>query len=178
MIGQFFFAEPWEQKEASVEWGEYRIEVVRISEPGPTVEVSNLFHRLYAQSQHGEETSPYFAGYLRFRAKAFPRSGGRQDNDSIAGSAEYRYWPSLNLGYIEYVQVDAGTRRKGLGVKLVNFIVDYMRRKGSWRVYAFAVNAMGCRLLARAGFTDETPEDPASPRRKWFFCNTRRRPVT
>ena len=170
MIEQDYFSEP--QKEGSVGLGEYRIEVARISEPGPTVEVHNLFHRLYSEPQErGTTSNPYVAKYRRLRAKVLPRFRGSQDDNCVAGSVEYRYWPSLKLGYIENAYVSAEIRRKGLGVKLINFAVNYMRRKGSHRIYAFAVNSEGCGLLASAGFAHEPPEDPESPWRRWFFYN-------
>ncbi len=169
MIEQDYFSEP--HKEDSVDLGKYRIEVTRISEPGPTIEVHSLFRRLYSEPQEHGETNPYVAKYRRLRAKVLPRFRGSQGDNCVAGSVEYRYWPSLKLGYIENAYVSAEIRRKGLGVKLINFAVSYMRRKGSHRIYAFAVNPEGCGLLASAGFAREPPENPTSLWRRWFFYN-------
>ena len=170
MIERDYFSEP--QKEDSVDLGEYRIEVTRISEPGPTVEVHNLFHRLYSGPQErGTTSNPYVAKCKRLRAKVLLRSRGSQDDNCVAGSVEYRYWPSLELGYIENAYVTAEIRRKGFGVKLINFAINYMRRKGSHCIYAFAVNPEGCALLTSAGFACETPENPTSLWRMWFFYN-------
>lgn len=96
MIEQDYFSEP--QKEDSVDLGKYRIEVTRISEPGPTIEVHNLFRRLYSEPQEHGATNPYVAKYRRLRAKVLLRSRGSQDDNSVAGSVEYRYWPSLKAG--------------------------------------------------------------------------------
>jgi len=163
------FPEP--QREGSVDLGEYRIEVARISEPGPTVEVHNLFHRLYSEPQERGTTNPYVAKYQRLRARILPRSKGSQGDSFVAGSVEYRYWPCLDLGYIENARVSPEMRRRGLGVKLINFAVNYMRRKGNHRIYAFAVSPEGCGLLTSAGFAHEPPENSASPWRRWFFYN-------
>ena len=159
------------QREDSMDLGEYRIEVTRISEPGPTVEVHNLFHRLYSEPQERGTANPYVAKYRRLRARALLRFGGNQGDNCVAGSVEYKYWPSLKLGYIENVQVSSEMRRRGIGAKLIEFAVNYMRRKGSHRIYAFAVNSEGCGLLASAGFAHEPPEDPKSLWRRWFFYN-------
>lgn len=159
------------QKEDSVDLAEYRIEITRISEMGPTVEIRNLFHRLYSEPQERRTANPYVAEYRRLRARALLHSGGNQSGNCVAGSVEYRYWPCLKLGYIENVHVSPEMRRRGLGVKLINFAVNYMRRKGSHRIYAFAVNSEGCGLLASAGFAHEPSEDPESPWRRWFFYN-------
>ena len=159
------------QREDSVDLGEYRIEVTRISEPGPIVEVHNLFHRLYSEPQERGTANPYVAKYRRLRARVLLRFGGSQGDNCVAGSVEYRYWSCLKLGYIENVHVSSEMRRRGLGVKLINFAVNYMRRKGSHRIYAFAVNSEGCGLLASAGFAHEPPEDPKSLWRRWFFYN-------
>jgi len=150
---------------------EYRIEVTRISEPGPTVEVRSLFNKLYSESQEGETLNPYLAKYQRLRARVLTHSKGSQGGNCVAGSVEYRYWPCLKLGYIENARVSPEMRRKGLGVKLINFAVNYMRREGSLHIYAFAVNPEGYGLLTNTGFAHEPPENPASPWRRWFFYN-------
>jgi len=166
---RYGFPEP--QKEGSVDLEEYRIEVTRISEPGPTVEVRSLFNKLYNEPQEPGTTNPYVAKYRRLRARVLPRSRGGQSDNCVAGSVEYRYWPCLKLGYIENARVSPEIRQRGLGVKLINFAVNHMRREGSHHIYAFAVNPEGCSLLTSAGFAYEPPENPASPWRRWFFYN-------
>jgi len=163
------FSEP--QKEDSVDLEEYRIEVTRISEPGPTVEVHNLFNKLYSEPPERGTTKPYVAKYQRVRARVLAHSKDSQGDNCVAGNVEYRYWPCLKLGYIENACVSPEMRRRGFGVKLINFAVNYMRREGSHHIYAFAVNPEGCSLLTSAGFTHETPENPATPWRRWFFYN-------
>ena len=160
------------QKEGSVDLGEYRIEVTRTSAPGPIVEVRNLFNKLYSEPQERRRASPYTTEYQRLRARALSGSGDSQDANYIAGIVEYRYWPGLKLGYIENVRVSSEMRRQGLGVKLIDFAVNYMHREGSHRIYAFAVSPEGSGLLTSAGFVDEPPEDSASPCRRWFFYNS------
>ena len=147
----------------------YRIEVAKVSEPGPVVETRDLLRRLYGEPNGRGARNPYVAKYTRLRASALPESGDNQEYGLVIGTADYRYWPSLKLGYIEHVRVSSSARRKGLGVKLVDFTLDYMRGKGIERIYSFAVNPEGSRLLENAGFAPEPSEDPERPWRKWFF---------
>jgi len=146
----------------------FRIEVTRVSEPGPVVETRDLLRRLYGDPDGRGTRNPYVARYTRLRASALPESGDNQEYGYVAGTADYRYWPSLKLGYIENVRVSSAMRRKGLGLKLVAFALDYMRSKGIQRIYSFAVNPEGSRLLESAGFAPEPPEDSELPWRRWF----------
>jgi len=145
----------------------YRIEVTKVSEPGPVIETRDLLRRLYGEPNGGPR-NPYIARYTRLKASAMPKSGDNADYGYVVGTAEYRYWPSLKLGYIEHVRVSSSVRRKGLGVKLVDFALDYMRGKGIKHIYSFAVNPEGARLLNSAGFAPEPAEDPERPWRRWF----------
>lgn len=156
------------REEDSVDVEEYRIEITGISGLGPTVEVRSLFRRLYGEPQECGTPNPYVAKCKRLRARLIPRFEGSQGSNYVVGSVDYRYWPCLKLGYIEDAHVSSEIRRRGLGVKLINFAVNYMRRKGSHHIYAFAVNPEGCSLLASAGFVHEPPENPTSPWRRWF----------
>jgi len=159
------------RKEDSVDMAEYRIEITGITGPGPTVEVRSLFRRLYGEPQECGTTNPYVAEYRRLRVRLVPRFKSNQGYSYVVGSVDYRYWPCLKLGYIENARVSSEIRRRGLGVKLINFAVNYMHRQGSHHIYAFAVNPEGYSLLASAGFVHEPPENPASPWRRWFFYN-------
>ncbi len=146
----------------------YRIEVTGVSEPGPVVETRDLLRRLYGEPDGRGARNPYVASYTRLRASALPESGDGQKYGYVIGTADYRYWPSLKLGYIEHVRVSSSARGKGLGVKLVDFVLDYMRGKGIQRIYSFAVNPEGSGLLTGAGFTPEPAEDSERPWRRWF----------
>ena len=147
---------------------EYRIEVTRVSEPGSAVEVRSLFHRLYGEPGGCSTLNPYVAKYRRLRGSALPNSKDSQEYGYVTGTIDYRHWPSLKLGYIENVRVSSRMRRKGLGVKLINFAIDYMHRKGVQRIYSFAVNPEGFSLLSSAGFIAEPPEDPERAWQRWF----------
>jgi GNAT superfamily N-acetyltransferase len=148
--------------------GKYRIEVTGLSELGPTVEVNRLFHRLYGAPQECGVPNPYVAKYRRFRARASPRLKDSQNYNHTTGIIDYRYWPDLKLAYIEDAHVISNMRHKGLGVRLMNFAVTYLRQLGSQYIYAFSVNPEGFRLLANAGFVEEKPENLANPWRRWF----------
>jgi len=157
------------RKETVDDIKEFRIEVSKVSEPGPVVEVRELLRRLYGEVDECGTPNPYIAKYTRLKGSAVPESENGQENPPVVGVSEYRYWPSLKLGYIENVRVSSSMRRKGLGVKLVDFTVDYVRNKGVQRIYSFAVNRGGFKLLKSAGFTPETPDDPERPWRTWFY---------
>jgi len=146
----------------------FRIEVTRVSEPGPVVETRDLLRRLYGEPDGRGTRNPYVARYTRLRASALPESGDNQEYGYVTGTADYRYWPSLKLGYVENVRVSSAMRRKGLGLKLVDFALDYMRSRGIQRIYSFAVNPEGSRLLESAGFAPEPPENSELPWRRWF----------
>lgn len=157
-----------EHQEDSVDVGEYRIEITSISELGPTIEVKSLFRRLYGEPQECDTPNPYVAEYRRLRVTALQHSKGSQGRNYIVGRIDYRYWPSLKLGYIENAHVSSAKRRKGVGVTLMHFVINYMRRQGSDMIYAFSVNTEGFGLLVNAGFIAQPPEDPEYPWRSWF----------
>lgn len=148
--------------------GEYRIEVSEASEPGTVVEIRDLLCRLYGKPDECGEQNPYLASYRRLKGTALPRSADSQAHKHIIGIVDYVYWPSLNLGYIESVRVRSDMRQKGLGMTLLNFALDYMRSREIRRIYSFAVNSEGNRLLGSAGFVPEPPDDPERPWRRWF----------
>jgi len=145
---------------------EYSVELATASGPGPMVEVRELFRRLYGEPQDCGTPNPYVAPYHRWRAKVrlTSRDGGHED---ITASIEYRYWPTLKLGYIESVHVTSEIRHQGMGVRLLNFAIDHMRRKGGESVHAFTVSQEGLSLLAGVGFAADAPEDENSPWRCW-----------
>ena len=145
---------------------QYRIDVIEVSEPGPVIETRDLLCRLYGKPDEIGPQSPYLATYERLRGIAAPQSD--QAHRHVIGTVEYGYWPSLNLGYIETVRVRLDMRRKGFGLKLVDFAVDYMRGRKIQRVYSFAVNIEGNALLESAGFVPEPPGDSERPWRRWF----------
>ena len=147
---------------------EYRIEVTRVSEPGPVIEVRNLFRRLYGEPDECGTLNPYIARCRRLRGSALPDSKNSQEYGYVTGTVDYRYWPSLKLGYIENVQVGSNMRRRGLGLKLVDFALDYVRSRGIQRVYSFAVNPEGFHLLESSGFAAEPPDDSERPWQRWF----------
>ena len=146
----------------------YRIEVTRVSEPGPVVETRDLLRRLFGEPDGRGARNPYVARYTRLRASALPESGDGREYGYVVGTADYRYWPSLKLGYIEHVRVSSSVRGRGLGVRLVDCALQCMRGKGIQRIYSFAVNPEGARLLESARFTPEPAEDSERPWRKWF----------
>ena len=150
---------------------EYRIEVTRVSEPGSAVEVRSLFRGLYGEPGQCSALNPYVAKYRRLRGSALPNSTDGQKHGYVIGTVDYRYWLSLKMGYIENVRVSTRMRQKGLGVKLTNFAIDCMRRKGVQRIYSFAVNPEGFSLLTSAGFIGEPPEDPKRTWKRWFLYN-------
>lgn len=133
-------------------------------EPGPTVEVRDLFRRLYGASVTGLSASSRLADCVRLRARA---RGAAGDEDEVAGSIEFRYWPTLGIGYVETIHVTAAMRRRGLGIRLLDFAVALMRRKGSGSVHAFIVSAEGLGLFTGAGFVAEAAEDASLPWRTW-----------
>jgi len=147
---------------------EYRIEVTGVSEPGPVIEVRDLLYRLYGKPNEVGTQNPYVASYRRLRGSAIPKSGGSQAQGHVTGTVDYGYWPSLKLGYIESVRVHSDMRRKGLGLKLVDFALDYLRSRGIRRIYSFAVNPEGFILLESAGFVPEPSENSEYPWRRWL----------
>jgi len=152
---------------ASVE--EYWIEVTEVFEPGPVIEIRDLLCRLYGKLDGVGTQNPYVASYRRLRGSAVPRSRDSQGHSHVIGTVDYGYWPSLKLGYIENVKVRSDMRRKGLGLNLVDFALDYLRSRQIQRIYALAVNPEGCGLLESAGFVPEPPENSADPWRMWFY---------
>lgn len=147
---------------------EYKIEMTRVSEPGPVIEVRDLFRRLYGELDECGTPNPHAAKYRRLRGRALPESRDSQEYGYVTGTVDYRYWPSLKLGYIESVKVSSRMRRKGLGLKLVDFALDHMRSRGIQRTYSFAVNPEGSGLLESAGFVPEPPDNSERPWRRWF----------
>jgi GNAT superfamily N-acetyltransferase len=146
----------------------YKIEVTGVSEPGPVVETRDLLRRLYGEPDERGASNLHVSRYRRLRGSAIPESGDSREYGYVAGTVDYRYWPSLKLGYIENVKVSSSMRRKGLGLKLVDFALDYMHSRGVQCIYSFAVNPEGSGLLESAGFTPEPPENPELPWRRWF----------
>jgi GNAT superfamily N-acetyltransferase len=147
---------------------EYRIEVTEVFEPGPVIEIRDLLCRLYGKPDEVGTQNPYVAGYRRLRGSAVPQSRDSQAHSHVIGTVDYGYWPSLNLGYIESVRIRLDMRRKGLGLKLVNFALDYLRSRRIQRIYSLAVNPEGSGLLESAGFVSEPPENSEDPWRMWF----------
>jgi len=138
--------------------------VLRVaSEPGPAVEARELLRRLYGEPQQCGEQSPYLAGHARFQVTL---PGEREKTEG--GGVEYRYWPDLRLGYIENVQVTPGLRRRGVGVRLIRFALEHLRRLGADSVHAFTVSPQGFSLLTGAGFAPEPAGDAGSPWRCWL----------
>lgn len=162
---------PDESREEVVDIGSCRIGLRALNEIGPTVEVNNLFRKLYGHPHECKTFNPYIAEFRRFRARILTYYSGNQNGNGIAGSVDYRYWPSLKLGYIENAYVTAEVRRHGLGVKLISFATNDLRGKGSYRVYAFSTNAEGYGLLDSAGFANEAPDNPARPWHRWFLTS-------
>jgi GNAT superfamily N-acetyltransferase len=156
--------EPCLEDPTSVE--QYRIDVIEVSEPGPVVEIRDLLCRLYGKPDEVGAQNAYLATYKRLRGIAVPQSD--QAHKHVIGTVEYGYWPSLKLGYIETVRVRSDMRRKGFGLKLVDFAVDYMRGRKIQRLYSFAINIEGNALLESAGFVPEPPGDSEHPWRRWF----------
>jgi len=144
---------------------EYGMEVAAAPETGPTVETRQLLRRLYGEPQDCDEPNPYLAGYTRFRAKLHPAAGASPAD--VHGSIDYRHWPDLKLGYIENVHVGPDMRRRGVGVRLLGFAVEHLRRRGSRSIHAFTVNSQGFGLFTSAGFAAGPPEDLGSPWRRW-----------
>ncbi len=144
-------------------------ELANAIEPGPTVEVRDLFHRLYGPPKKGSRASPGLADCVRLRAKArgVAGDGGEVAVDEVAGSIEFRYWPVLGIGYVETVHVAAAIRRRGLGIRLLEFALDLIRRKGADSVHAFIVSADGLGLFTDAGIVAEAAEDASVPWRTW-----------
>ena len=156
-------------QEIPADVNEYRIEVTKASDQGPIVEVRDLLRRLYGEVDECGTPNPYIARYQRLKGSALPKSGDDHKADYFLGVVDYRYWPSLKLGYIENVRVSSSMRRKGLGRNLVDFAVGYMHSKGVQRIYSFAVNPEGYGLLAGAGFEPEPTDDTERPWRRWFY---------
>lgn len=155
--------------------GRHGFSLSETNQPGPTVEVRDLFRRLYGAPGR----SPQPANCIRLRAKAHG-AAGTSAGDSVDGSIEFRYWPHLGLGYVESVHVNGGMRRGGLGRRLLDFAVELMASKGVGRseacvadneaaggVHAFIVSPEGLRLFTAAGFVPEPAADAAQPWRSW-----------
>jgi GNAT superfamily N-acetyltransferase len=138
---------------------EYRIEVSSVSEPGPAIEARDLLRRLYGEPDTHGTSSPHVVRPRRLRGTVLPESGDEKEYGHVLGTVDYRYWASLKLGYIENVRVGPNMRRQGLGLRLVDFALEYMLGKGIRRVYSFAVTPEGSLLLESAGFAPEPPED-------------------
>lgn len=155
-------------REGPTDVEEYWIEVTEVSEPGPVIEIRDLLCRLYGKPDEVGTQNPYVASYRRLRGSAVPRSRHSQAHSQVIGTVDYGYWPSLNLGYIESVRVRSDMRRKRLGLKLVDFALDYLRSRRIRRIYALAVNPEGSGLLESAGFLPEPPENSEDPWRMWF----------
>jgi GNAT superfamily N-acetyltransferase len=145
---------------------ETEIVVTSLSEPAPIVEIRDLFRKLYGEPDECRTPSPYLAVYYRFRGMVRTRIKNGQPAD--LGIADFGYWRSLKLGYIESVKVRPNIRGKGIGIKLVNIVLNYLQDCGIQRCYSFAVNPEGYRLLKNSGFTPATPDDPERPWRAWF----------
>ena len=145
--------------------GDYEIEVTIPVDPGPNVETRKLFRRLYGVPQDYDNSGPFLATFTRFRSKLRPVA--QTSPKHVSGSIEYHHWPDLKLGYIDNIFISSSTRRQGLGIRLVNFATDHLRRRGSRNIYAFTVNQQGLRLFISAGFTPEPPEDSNYPWRCW-----------
>ena len=102
------------------------------------------------------------------KGTALPRSPDGPVTNNVSGTVDYGYWSALNLGYIESVRVRPNLRKKGIGVALLNYAVDHMSRLGITRIYSFAVNPEGSKLLESGGFAPQTPGDSDQPWRRWF----------
>lgn len=139
-------------------------ELTTAIEPGPTVEVRDLFRRLYGAPETKHRTGPGLADCVRLRARARAAAG---DQGEVVGSIEFRYWPGFGIGYVETVHVTAAMRRRGLGIRLLEFAISLMRCKGAESVHAFIVSAEGLGLFTDAGFVPETAEDASLPWRTW-----------
>jgi ribosomal protein S18 acetylase RimI-like enzyme len=153
---------------------EYGVDISVASEPAPAVEARELFRRLYGEPQDCGQPNPYLAACCRLRAKARSKPGDGQRRGEVVGSIEYRCWPSLGLGYIGSVHVSSQMRRRGLGVRLVSFAVEHMRRRGAGSIYAFTVSREGYQLFHRAGFAPKPPDDPRAPWRRWVLATPSR----
>jgi len=147
---------------------DYHIDVAEVSESGSVVEIRDLLCRLYGTPEQCSEPNPYLATYMRLRGTALPRNAEGKPQDTAIGTVDFGYWPTLNLGYIESVRVRTDVRKRGVGLALLNFGVDYMQRRKMARIYSFAVNREGYKLLESGGFSPEEPDDPARPWRTWF----------
>ncbi len=99
---------------------------------------------------------------------ALQQPGDSQAHKYVICIVYYGYWPSLKLGYIENVKIRSDVRRKGLGLKLIGFALDYLRSQGVQRIYSLAVNPEGFGLLTRAGLVPEPPENSECLWRRWF----------
>jgi len=152
----------------------YRIKLYRPFEPAPTVEVRNLFRKIYGEPQDCGEPNPYVAEFTRIRGRLMPVCGNGKDSKKIYGTVDFRYWPTLKLGYIENAQVNPEVRRKGLGSKLIVFAMNYLRNMGSEKIYAYAASraekALKCLVVSalplqlpttqkNAGFAGSIPVD-------------------
>lgn len=155
-------------REGQIHAEECRIEVTRFSEPGPVIEVRELLCRLYGKPDEVGARNPYVAVYRRLRGSALPQPGDSQAHSYVIGTVDYGYWPSLKLGYIENVRIRSDMRRKGLGLKLVDFALDYLRSRRMRRIYSLAVNPEGFGLLESARLVPEPPENAEHPWRTWF----------
>jgi len=155
-------------REGPIHVEECRIEVTGLPEPGPVIEVRDLLCRLYGRPDEVGARNPYVAVYKRLRGCALQQSGDSKAHNYVIGIVDYGYWPSLTLGYIENVRIHPDMRQKGLGLRLVDFALDYLRSKGVQRVYSLAVNPEGFGLLERAGLVPEPPENSECLWRRWF----------
>ncbi len=159
---------------------EYDLDVSVVGGLGPAVEPRDLLLRLYGRPQDNGRSNPHLAPYRRLRASLRPElaSGSEQAEtadpspDRDVGSIEYRHWPSLQLGYLETIQVSTEVRRQGVGIKLVDFAVEHLARLGCQCVYAFIVSPEGASLFASAGFSTPEPRDGAQPWRDWVVIAT------
>jgi GNAT superfamily N-acetyltransferase len=157
-----------ERPDSPPDTSDYYYEVAEVHEQPPLVEIRDLLRRLYGSPEECGESNPYIAPYRRMKGTAVLRSAEGGDKNLTIGVADFGYWSALDLGYIENVRVHPDIRRKGLGQKLLKFGVDYMCGKGIHRIYSFAVNPEGYKLLEGGGFTPRPADDPERPWRTWF----------
>jgi len=153
----------------SVDIDGYRIKLYRPFEPAPTVEVRNLFRKIYGEPQDCGEPNPYVAEFTRIRGRIMSVCGNGKDSKKIYGTVDFRYWPTLKLGYIENAQVNPEVRRKGLGSKLIVFAMSYLRNMGSEKIYAYAASREGAKMLGSIGFTASTPDNTKKRWLCWFY---------
>ncbi len=138
------------------------LELAPAPSPAPLVEARRLLERLYGEPPAPGRPNPHLAPVFRLRATT---------RDGQSGSVDIRHWPDLGLGYIESVRVSPSNRRRGLGDRLIRFALDYLHRHGCRQAYAYAATPEGLRLLTRAGFQPQPPDDATTPWRCWVSCN-------